>query len=61
MPTTRECSYCGHEIEPGTGLMYVLNNGSVLWFCSRKCFTFWRRKTDPRRLKWTKKYTRINR
>ncbi len=40
MPKSRTCSYCGSTIEPGTGLMYVLRNGQILWFCSSKCY--WR-------------------
>lgn len=58
MPIVRTCSYCGREIEPGTGLMYVRNDGSILWFCSSKCFKLWRHGTDPRRLKWTTKYVK---
>ena len=38
MPKFRTCSFCGRDIEPGTGLMYVLRNGQVLWYCSSKCF-----------------------
>ena len=56
MPRQVNCSFCGNTIEPGTGIMYVLNNGTVLWFCSRKCFVSHRKGRDPRRLKWTRKY-----
>jgi large subunit ribosomal protein L24e len=56
MPRTSTCTFCGNSIEPGTGLMYVLNDGTVLWFCSRKCFRSYQLKRDPRRLKWTRKY-----
>ncbi len=58
MPQRNICSFCGHEIEPGTGLMYVKNDGTVLWFCSRKCFkNMIEYKRDPRKFKWTKKYS----
>jgi len=57
MPIVHTCAYCGREIEPGTGLMYVKNDGSVVWFCSSKCFKSWKLKRDPRKLKWTEKYT----
>ncbi|MEM0000931.1 MAG: 50S ribosomal protein L24e [Desulfurococcaceae archaeon] len=56
MPRQSNCSFCGNPVEPGTGLMYVLNDGTILWFCSRKCFKSYRVGRDPRRLKWTKKY-----
>ncbi|MEM0355759.1 MAG: 50S ribosomal protein L24e [Desulfurococcaceae archaeon] len=51
------CSFCGYKIEPGTGIMYVKNDGTILWFCSRKCYknqVVYRR--DPKKLKWTVKY-----
>ncbi|MET1101392.1 MAG: 50S ribosomal protein L24e [Pyrodictiaceae archaeon] len=59
MPLIRRCTYCGKEIEPGTGMMYVKNDGAILWFCSSKCFKLWRMKRDPRRLKWTLQYTKL--
>lgn len=37
MPTTRECDFCGADIEPGTGTMYVAVTGEVTHFCSSKC------------------------
>ena len=37
MPATRECDFCGDDIEPGTGTMFVAVNGAVTHFCSSKC------------------------
>ncbi|WP_247009262.1 50S ribosomal protein L24e [Halorientalis litorea] len=37
MPRTRECDYCGDDIEPGTGTMLVRNDGSTVDYCSSKC------------------------
>ncbi len=31
------CSYCGVEIEKGTGKMYVRKTGKIFYFCSGKC------------------------
>ncbi|MEM4717268.1 MAG: 50S ribosomal protein L24e [Desulfurococcaceae archaeon] len=56
MPRLATCSFCGNQIEQGTGLMYVLGDGSILWFCSGKCFRSYQFKRDPRKLKWTRKY-----
>ena len=54
MPRPKRCSFCGNEFAVGTGMMYVKNDGSILWFCSSKCrkssLTLRR---DARRLKWT--------
>jgi len=32
-----KCDFCGYNIEPGTGKMYVKTDGKMLWFCSNKC------------------------
>jgi len=57
MVRIEKCSFCGKEIEPGTGLMYVKLDGSILWFCSRKCFkNHVVLNRDPRKLKWTRYY-----
>ncbi len=59
MPSSHTCSFCGAEIPPGRGVMYVRNNGVILWFCSRRCrismLEFGR---DPRKFKWTAKYVK---
>ena len=31
------CSFCGHMIEPGTGVMFIKNDGRIFNFCSLKC------------------------
>lgn len=50
------CSYCGHEIEPGTGSTHVRKDLSVFRFCTRKCRRSYEMKRDPRKKKWTTKY-----
>lgn len=53
MPGEKNCSFCRRPIEPGTGLLFVRNDGSLSWFCSSKC-----RKNslklgrNPRKVKW---------
>ncbi len=55
----RVCSFCGYEIEPGTGKMYVKRDGKIYYFCSRKCEkNMLELKRNPRKLKWTKFYAR---
>ncbi|RLE63764.1 MAG: 50S ribosomal protein L24e [Thermoprotei archaeon] len=56
MPKLRECSFCGYKIPPGTGLLFVKNDGTLLYFCSRKCRISYMRKRNPIKLKWTRKY-----
>lgn len=31
------CSFCGDDIERGTGVVHVQSNGATLNFCSSKC------------------------
>jgi large subunit ribosomal protein L24e len=59
MPVRRECSFCGHDIPPGTGMAQVRRDGRMLWFCSRKCrVSLIEHRRDPRKFKWTKAYQR---
>ncbi|EMA47570.1 50S ribosomal protein L24e [Halococcus saccharolyticus] len=37
MVRTRSCDYCGTDIEPGTGTMFVHVDGRVVHYCSSKC------------------------
>ncbi|KYH41606.1 MAG: 50S ribosomal protein L24 [Candidatus Bathyarchaeota archaeon B26-2] len=57
MPRPRRCSFCGYEFPPGTGIMYVRNDGSILWFCSSKCRkSSLKLRRDSRKFKWTSYY-----
>jgi len=48
-----KCSFCGEEIPRGTGKMFVMNNGSIYYFCSGKCEAyFFRKRKKP---KWVRK------
>lgn len=53
-----QCSFCGKEIEPGTGSTVVNRDNSVARFDSRKCRRSYQMKRDARQLKWTTKYER---
>ncbi|MCK4310479.1 MAG: 50S ribosomal protein L24e [Methanomicrobia archaeon] len=57
MPRVKICSFCGKEIEPGTGMMYVRKDGTVFTFCSSKCErNMIKLKRKPRKVKWTQTY-----
>ncbi len=32
-----KCSFCSNELSPGTGKMFVKNDGKIFYFCSNKC------------------------
>jgi large subunit ribosomal protein L24e len=53
MPRTRPCDYCGAEIEPGAGTMFVANDGSVTHYCSSKCEANADLGRESRDLEWT--------
>lgn len=50
-----KCSFCGNDIEKGTGKIYVKKDGKILHFCSRKCQkNMLKLKRKPTKLKWAK-------
>lgn len=59
MVERRVCTFCGVEIEPGTGRMYVKKDGVTYQFCSSKCFkNLVELRRVPRRTTWTRYYER---
>lgn len=51
-----QCTFCGNDIEPGTGKMFVKKDGTVLYFCSSKCEkNSLKLKRLPRKVRWVKK------
>jgi large subunit ribosomal protein L24e len=59
MVERRVCTFCGSEIEPGTGRMYVKKDGVVYNFCTSKCFkNMVVLGRVPRRTTWTRYFER---
>lgn len=59
MVERRKCSFCGDEIEPGTGKIYAKRDGTVLYFCKMKCQkNMLKLKRIPRRVRWSKHYSK---
>ncbi|MGD9963491.1 MAG: 50S ribosomal protein L24e [Thermoplasmata archaeon] len=59
MVERRVCTFCGVEIEPGTGRMYVRKDGVTYNFCSSKCYkNLVELGRVPRRVTWTRYYER---
>ncbi|WP_333638738.1 50S ribosomal protein L24e [Pyrobaculum aerophilum] len=51
-----KCAFCGADILPGYGIMYVKSDGTVLRFCSRKCFvSAVKYGRNPKKLAWVRK------
>ncbi len=53
MVEKRTCDYTGEEIEPGTGIMYVRTDGTVLHFVDSKAEKNYKLGREPRDLEWT--------
>jgi large subunit ribosomal protein L24e len=59
MVDARSCDYCGSEIEPGTGTMFVHVDGEVIHYCSSKCENNADLGRASRNLEWTEEGQRI--
>lgn len=56
MVEIRKCSFCGKEIPPGTGKMFVKKDGSVYYFEANRCYkNMIELKRVPRTTRWTEK------
>jgi large subunit ribosomal protein L24e len=52
-----KCSFCGNDIEPGTGTLYVKKDGSTYYFCSAKCKkNLLKLGRDAKRVRWTQHF-----
>ena len=51
MVERRICNFSGEEIEPGTGVMYVKRDGTVLWFKDSKARKNMKLGRNPRKVK----------
>lgn len=59
MVERRVCSFCGNEIEPGTGKMYVKKDSTIFYFCTKKCETnMLKLKRTPSKERWTKSFVK---
>ena len=54
-----KCSFCGANIEKGTGVMFVNNSGKIFYFDKKKCEkNMLKLKRKARKSKWTKSYVK---
>ena len=47
------CTFCGAQLEPGTGKMLIKKDGTIFYFCSTKCENNQKLGRVPRRVEWT--------
>ncbi|MAG08582.1 50S ribosomal protein L24e [Candidatus Woesearchaeota archaeon] len=56
-----KCSFCGGNIEKGTGKMFVYATGKQEYFCSSKCEkNRLKLKRKPAKLKWARSEKEVN-
>ncbi|MEM4576663.1 MAG: 50S ribosomal protein L24e [Candidatus Nezhaarchaeales archaeon] len=54
------CTFCGRNVPIGSGLMYVKNDGTILYFCSSKCKkNMLELGRNPAKLKWCRKTRKV--
>lgn len=52
-----KCTFCGKQIERGTGKMFVYTSGKIANFCSNKCEKHQLKlKRKPLKMRWTETF-----